>query len=146
MQTQRRIVRQRRRPPVISARDPRSLALCQGCSFLVQRDTLVEQREYRGGSIPVGTGVYKCRTCLDAPQPYFQKQVLPPDPIPVEKPFPDDGPGTDTFPSYASAGALPSPLSLPAGYQVNVTISSVVTRVYVSGSHWLKYYDNSVVV
>lgn len=92
MQTQ-RYVRRRSRPPVeISWDNPRALALCQGCQFLVNRDTMAEQREYRGGSVPVPTGFWKCPKCIDQPQPYFQRQVLPPDPVPVRMPFPDDDP------------------------------------------------------
>jgi hypothetical protein len=89
-QTQRRIVRGRRQRPVISAQDPRALALCDFCGFLVNHDTLQRDMQYRGGSAPVWTGFLVCGKCRDVPQPYYQKQVLPPDPVPVVNPRPDD--------------------------------------------------------
>lgn len=46
--------------------------------------------EFRGGSAPVGTGLMVCGTCDDVPNPYFSKQVLAPDPVPVRRPRPDD--------------------------------------------------------
>lgn len=79
----------RRRPAVISASDPRALAICDGCGFQVNHRHLRERREYRGGSTPVGTGLMVCGVCDDTPQPYYSRQVLAPDPVPVRNPRPD---------------------------------------------------------
>lgn len=84
--------RNRRRPPRFDASNPQAIAICDGCGFLVQHNTLSEQREYRGGTVPVGTGVYKCPSCIDQPQPYFSRQLLRPDPVPVRNPRPDSNP------------------------------------------------------
>jgi len=86
----------RRASPVISARDPRALAICDGCGFLVNHDHLRERMEYRGGTSPVGTGHMVCGSCDDVPNPYFSKQVLGPDPVPVRNPRRDDS-GDQSF-------------------------------------------------
>jgi hypothetical protein len=85
--------RKRRAAPVIDAKHPRALAICDGCGFQVNHDHLREKMEYRGGSTPVGTGLYVCASCDDVPQPFFRKLVLPPDPVPVSNPRPDDRSG-----------------------------------------------------
>jgi hypothetical protein len=47
--------------------------------------------DYRGGAVPVPDGFMVCGVCDDVSQPYFQRQVLAPDPVPVKNPRPDDG-------------------------------------------------------
>lgn len=88
-QVQRNIVRRTRPAPRFDARDPRAIAICDGCGFLVQHNTLREKMEYRGGASPVGTGFLVCPRCDDVPNPYGRIQVLPPDPVPVRNPRPD---------------------------------------------------------
>lgn len=146
MQTQRRIVRRHRVRVNTDPRDPRAVGTCMGCGLETPRHAMREQMAYRGGSTPVPTGVWKCQRCIDELQPYYKRQRLKPDPVPVDKPFPDDnGSDGETFPSYASVGALPSAASLPAGYMVDVTIDSVSTRAYSDTVNWRKYSDNSVI-
>lgn len=88
-QVQKNIVRRTRPAPRFNARDPAAIAICDGCGFLVQHNTLREKMEYRGGMTPVGTGLMVCPRCDDVPNPYGQLQVLPPDPVPVRNPRPD---------------------------------------------------------
>lgn len=64
----------------------RGMGQCDGCGFVVHWDELREQKDYRGGSVPVGLGWFVCRTCFDAPQPYYRLQVLRPDPVPLKHP------------------------------------------------------------
>lgn len=89
-QTQKNIRHKNRRAPVFDVRNPRAIAICDGCGFLVQHDTLVPHTDYRGGAVPMPDGYLVCPNCDDVPQPYFQKQVLAPDPVPVKNPRPDD--------------------------------------------------------
>lgn len=81
--------RKRRVEPRFDARDPRGLAICDGCGFLVQHGHLREKMEYRGGAVPVGTGLRVCASCDDVPQPYFRRQLLRPDPVPLHNPRQD---------------------------------------------------------
>jgi hypothetical protein len=50
------------------------------------------KKEYRGGSVPVPTGLMVCASCDDVPQPYFRRLLLRPDPVPVRNPRPDYNP------------------------------------------------------
>ncbi len=86
--------RKHRTRPRFDAHNPQAIAQCDGCDFQVQHNTLREQYEYRGGSAPVPTGVWKCPSCIDVPQPYFSRQLLKPDPVPVRNPRPDYNPTT----------------------------------------------------
>jgi len=79
-----------RAPIEINARDPKAVAVCDGCGMWTMHEHLVERREYRGGTSPVGTGLWVCGVCDDVPNPYFSKLVLPPDPIPVDHPRPEN--------------------------------------------------------
>ncbi len=54
-------------------------------------EDLREQKDYRGGNVPVGNGMWVCGKCQDVPNQYQKRQVLPPDPVPVQNPRPDDG-------------------------------------------------------
>ncbi len=82
--------RKHRTQPRFDASNPKAIAICDGCGFLVQHEHLREQKDYRGGSTPVGLGIWVCATCEDKPQPYFRRQLLRPDPVPVQHPRPDD--------------------------------------------------------
>ena len=84
--------RKRRTQPRFDAHDPRAIAICDGCGFLVQHSHLREKKDYRGGSVPVGLGVWVCASCDDVPQPYYRRQLLRPDPVPVRNPRPDYNP------------------------------------------------------
>lgn len=84
--------RKRRGKPVFEADNPRAIAICDGCGFLVQHTELREKKDYRGGSVPVGLGLWVCASCDDVPQPYYRRLLLKPDPIPVPHPRPDYNP------------------------------------------------------
>lgn len=81
--------RKRRTQPKFDARNPQGLAICDGCGFLVQHNTLREQVDYRGGTTPVGLQIRVCQTCYDVPQPYYRRLLLRPDPVPLQNPRPD---------------------------------------------------------
>jgi hypothetical protein len=81
--------RKRRTKPRFNAKDPRGIAICDGCGFLVQHSHLREKKEYRGGTVPVGLGLYVCASCDDQPQPYYRRLLLKPDPVPLRNPRPD---------------------------------------------------------
>lgn len=53
------------------------------------RESMRERMEYKGGMTPQGTGLWVCANCDDVPNPFFQLQVLRPDPEPIHQPFPD---------------------------------------------------------
>ena len=82
--------RKSRAPISIDVKNPRSVGVCDGCGFWTMHPSMVEKKEFRGGSAPVGTGFYVCGVCDDVPNPYYSKMVLPPDPIPIKNPRPEN--------------------------------------------------------
>lgn len=78
--------RKTRKPFIVDMQNPDAAAICDGCGFLVNHGHLRERRDYRGGSVPVGIGLWVCATCDDVPNPYYSKLVLAPDPVPVKNP------------------------------------------------------------
>ena len=78
--------RKHRTAPKFDAHNPKAVAICDGCGFLVQHEHLREKKDYRGGTVPVGLSLYVCASCDDVPQPYFSRLLLRPDPVPVRNP------------------------------------------------------------
>jgi hypothetical protein len=78
--------RKRRTKPRFDAKDPRGLAICDGCGFIVQHSELREKKDYRGGTVPVGLSLQVCGSCDDVPQPYYRRLLLRPDPVPLRNP------------------------------------------------------------
>jgi hypothetical protein len=99
--------RKRRTQPEFDAKNPRAVAICDGCGFLIQHDHLREKKDYRGGTVPVGLGIYVCASCDDVPQPYYRRLLLRVDPIPVRNPRPDSQDAqTDAQEAAANAYSL----------------------------------------
>lgn len=99
--------RKRRTQPEFDAKNPRAIAICDGCGFLIQHDHLREKKDYRGGTVPVGLGIYVCASCDDVPQPYYRRLLLRADPIPVRNPRPDSQDAqTDAQEAAANAYSL----------------------------------------
>jgi hypothetical protein len=72
----------------ISTRRPEALGECPRCGLWRNRVDLIEQYQWEGNKL-VYLGIDVCRdTCLDIPQPQFRTPILPPDPIPLRKPWP----------------------------------------------------------
>jgi hypothetical protein len=84
--------KKQRTQPKFDAKNPRGIAICDGCGFLVQHSHLREKKDYRGGSVPVGLSLYVCASCDDVPQPYYSRLLLRPDPVPLRNPRPDYNP------------------------------------------------------
>jgi hypothetical protein len=87
----------------ISAKAPRATAICQRCGFMYNLDQLQWQWDWQQGPRLFNLRIQVCRTCLDVPQESGRTIVLPPDPMPVKYPLPEN---------YALAD---NPLS-PLGY------------------------------
>lgn len=75
--------------PRFEKKSPHGLAICDGCGFMVQHTELREKKDYRGGATPVGLSLRVCASCDDAPQPYYRRLLLRPDPVPLKNPRPD---------------------------------------------------------
>lgn len=148
-QTQKNIRRGKFTPYRINqtdTRDPRAAGQCDGCGRITYWHMLSKNMEYRGGAAPVWDGTLRCDQCIDVPQPYFQRQVLRSDPVPVVNPRPESATGdtSDTYPTYAS-GSLPDPATYYAGSQIDVTGGSLPGRAYSDTINWRNVESGEVV-
>ena len=74
----------------VSSRSPSSHAICQRCGFRYLRSQLQPQFEWCGTKLQ-NLELYVCkRTCLDVPQPALKTIIIPADPLPVYRPFPEN--------------------------------------------------------
>lgn len=151
--------------------NPVGFAICDGCGLPTMYNTLRPHMQYRGGLTPEADGLMVCARCDDVPQPYFQLQVLAPDPVPLQNPRPDDpGPQCGNielenddgeveledgdgvvalecmeYPEYPT-GSLPDPYGFAAGTQINVMglIDSPV-RAYSDTINWRRVETDAVI-
>lgn len=73
----------------VSSRSPEAIGVCQRCGFWYQRSELVPQFQWAGPR-QQNLEIYVCtRTCYDTPQTQLKSIIIPPDPVPVYKPFPE---------------------------------------------------------
>lgn len=73
----------------VSQRSPSALAVCDRCSFTVNRTDLFWQFQWAGVKLQ-NLRLLVCNRCLDVPQPALKTIVIPPDPLPVWNPRPEN--------------------------------------------------------
>lgn len=93
---------------LVDPQNPRAFGVCDRCRFLYNLETLVFQHEWQGNQL-VNLWLRVCPRCLDKPHEFTRPPILPPDPVPVYQPRPDD---------YAAAEGPPPP---------NVHVAQLVT-------------------
>lgn len=71
----------------IDVNNPEALGICDFSGFVFKRKDLLRQMEWRGDSLQ-WTGFYVGRPYLDVPNEQNRPPILPPDPIPVLFPRP----------------------------------------------------------
>ena len=90
----------------VDARNPRAFAVCDRCSMLYNRMDLQWQWEWVGAKLQ-NLQILVCQRCLDKPQEQLRARILPPDPLPVSNPRPENyaaenagGPASTTNPNF----------------------------------------------
>lgn len=78
----------------IDPRSPRALGVCQRCGSLYNHDQLRWQYQW-GGMRLINLRILVCQSCYDEPQIQLRTIILPPDPVPIEFPVPEDYTTTD---------------------------------------------------
>lgn len=73
----------------VSARRPESLARCDRCSFVWNLRDLRFQSYYQGPTLQ-NTNVLVCPDCLDIPNEQTRTTIIPPDPVPLLNPRPEN--------------------------------------------------------
>lgn len=77
---------------VTDSQRPQAHAICDSCGERYNRHELKAQFEYRGDSLE-DTGFRYCWRCISDPQPQLKPVILPPDPVPIQNPRPEQAQG-----------------------------------------------------
>lgn len=68
---------------------PQAFAVCQRCGFWINHVDGNWQHQWRGSRL-ANTRLFVCDRCLDRPAAFLKSLVLPPDPVPIAFPFPEN--------------------------------------------------------
>lgn len=68
---------------------PRAFGVCDRCGFWVNHFKLIWQHQWQGTQL-VNLNLLVCEPCLDIPQPQLKARILPPDPVPIANPRPEN--------------------------------------------------------
>ena len=91
----------------VDSTNPEGFGVCDRCNFLYNLNELVWQHYFRGPNL-VNIWLRVCRrTCLDIPQSQVLPKILPPDPIPLYQPRPENYAAEDAGQISAAASAHP---------------------------------------
>lgn len=71
----------------IDQTNPEALGICDYTGFVFKRKDLVRQMEWRGNAL-IWTGFLVGRPYVDTPNEQLRPPILPPDPVPVRLPRP----------------------------------------------------------
>lgn len=73
----------------VDPQNPQAFAVCDRCRMLMNHVDLVWQYEWQGNRL-VNLRLLVCERCLDKPHEFTRPAILPPDPVPIPYPRPDD--------------------------------------------------------
>jgi hypothetical protein len=74
----------------IDSNAPRAVGICDRCGFMYNHDELQWQWDWQQGPRLFNLRILVCRPCLDVPQESGRTIVLPPDPVPIANPRPEN--------------------------------------------------------
>jgi hypothetical protein len=118
----------------ISAKSPVATAVCDRCGFLYSRTDLRWQFDYLQGPRLFNLRILVCPPCEDLPQENGRTIVLPPDPVPILNPRPEnyvdaDNPLSTLLYNVADA-FFPKPLQSLGGNIGNMTLNAGVDAAF----------------
>lgn len=98
----------------VDPQNPQAFAVCDRCRMLYNRVDLSWQYQYRGNSL-VNIRLLVCARCLDKPHDFARPAILPPDPVPISDPRPDNYAASEgPPPANVAVRQLTTEQSLPA--------------------------------
>lgn len=74
----------------VSASAPQAFGRCDRCGIWYNRVDLVPETEWFGNELRPTGQIVCTRTCEDEPFPFYRPVILPPDPLPVLNPRPEN--------------------------------------------------------
>jgi hypothetical protein len=83
----------------VSARRPEAHGICDDCGFRYLRRQLRPKQQWTGMKLQT-FNILVCNQCWDIPQTQLRTLIIPPDPIPIRNPRPEQF--SAEVPSYAS--------------------------------------------
>lgn len=113
---------------ITNPNSPQAFGVCDRCGIWYNLIKLRYQYEWQGMTL-VNLNKRVCPTCMDIPQPQLKAKIVPPDPIPVRDPRPENFTGSNFDPNSRAGNAIstqpPPPLSpltteLPPGYILEI--------------------------
>lgn len=84
----------------VNSRNPSALAVCDFCGFTYNRSDLVWQYQWSGVKLQNLRFLVCTRTCKDIPQIQLKTIIIPPDPLPVYNPRPEQY--AETVPNFVA--------------------------------------------
>lgn len=73
----------------VSPSNPRAFAVCDRCGIWYNHVSLRWQPQW-AGTRQQNLKLLVCSRCWDVPQPQLKARILPPDPVPIRNPRPED--------------------------------------------------------
>lgn len=123
----------------ISARQPSALGVCARCGFLYNNDDLEWQWDWQQGPRLFNLRIQVCEDCHDMPQESGRTIVLPPDPVPIKYPNPEDYVAADNPLSplgyNVAASFLPAPPQSLGGNIGTLTLNAGVNAAFDGNSN-----------
>lgn len=107
-------------------RAPRALAVCDRCGFMYNHDMLQWQWDWQRGPRLFNLRILVCQSCLDIPQESGRTIVLPPDPIPIRNPRPENYAVADN--PVSPLGWSPTDLFAAAPSSLGANIGNMVNN------------------
>ncbi len=118
----------------ISERSPRAVGICDRCGFMYNNDRLTWQWDYRFGPRLFNLKILCCPSCLDVPQESGRTIILPPDPVAIANPRPENYAAADNPASYLGYNVanafLPNPPQSLGGNIGNMTLNAGVDAAF----------------
>lgn len=115
----------------ISAINPRALGICDRCGAMYNRDTLSYQYQWRGPRLQ-NIQILVCSDCYDEPQEQLRTFILPPDPVAIKDPRPENYADADNPASHLGydPANMFEPLAQRGGNIGNLTLGAGVNAAF----------------